>query len=103
MRLTLDQIDSVLTAVRTTISGGPTVRVYGSRLDDSARGGDLDLIVESDDEHGLMDRAGLKLAIEDSIQLPVDVMLVRRGQKRTAFQELAFAASRPLTRMHPIH
>lgn len=96
MRLTSDQIDSVLSTVRSAISGGPTVRVYGSRLDDSARGGDLDLIVESDDEHGLMERAGLKLAIEDSLQLPVDVMLVRRGQKRTAFQELALASSRPL-------
>jgi len=96
MRLTPDQIDSVLSTVRTMISGGPTVRVYGSRLDDSSRGGDLDLIVESDDEHGLMERAGLKLAIEDSIQLPVDVMLVRRGQQRTAFQELALAGSRPL-------
>jgi uncharacterized protein len=72
------------------------VRVYGSRLDDSARGGDLDLIVESDEEHGLMERAGLKLVIEESIQLPVDVMLVRRGEKRTAFQELALASSRPL-------
>lgn len=57
MRLTPNQIGSVISTVRTMISGGPMVRVYGSRLDDSARGGDLDLIVESDHEHGLMERA----------------------------------------------
>lgn len=96
MRLTSNQVRLVLQAVSVLVAGHPAVRVYGSRLDDSARGGDLDIIVESDLGHTPLERAGLKLAIEDALQVPVDVMLVRRGDKRTAFQELAFSLSRPL-------
>ncbi|MEQ1556896.1 MAG: nucleotidyltransferase domain-containing protein [Gallionella sp.] len=46
MRLTPPQILAIRNIVQLVASAHKTVRVFGSRLDDAARGGDLDLLVE---------------------------------------------------------
>ncbi|MFM2408080.1 MAG: hypothetical protein RL358_822 [Pseudomonadota bacterium] len=46
MRLTPAQILAIRDIVQQTASAHQSVRVFGSRLDDAARGGDLDLLVE---------------------------------------------------------
>ncbi len=45
MRLTSPQILAIRDIVQQTASASLSVRVFGSRLDDAARGGDLDLLV----------------------------------------------------------
>jgi predicted nucleotidyltransferase len=57
MRLTRDQIAAILDA--TTGIGGPDadVLLFGSRLDDSARGGDVDLVIETDIGLSVLERA----------------------------------------------
>jgi predicted nucleotidyltransferase len=47
MRLTPEQTRAIEQAARETFDPGSTVILFGSRLDDSARGGDIDLLIES--------------------------------------------------------
>ena len=46
MRLTDDQIQAIRQSAQQIGGEQSHVRVFGSRLDDSARGGDLDLVLE---------------------------------------------------------
>ena len=46
MRLTPAQIERIRSVVADLAGAQATVRLFGSRLDDSARGGDVDLLVE---------------------------------------------------------
>ena len=75
------------------VGKGSNVRVFGSRLNDSKRGGDLDLLVESDDPVDAIGRADLKLVLEEKLDLPLDIIFLEKGKKRTAFQELAYLRS----------
>jgi predicted nucleotidyltransferase len=47
MRLTPHDIQAIETAAREFFAPGSTVRLFGSRLDDQRRGGDIDLLIES--------------------------------------------------------
>lgn len=46
MRLTEIQIEAIRQLARQVVGSSVRVRVFGSRLDDAARGGDLDLMLE---------------------------------------------------------
>ncbi len=46
MRLTQDQIAAIREVVAEMAGCEATVRLFGSRLDDTAKGGDVDLMVE---------------------------------------------------------
>ena len=47
MRLTQSQRDMILSSVREFIESSVQVHVFGSRLDDTKRGGDVDLLLIS--------------------------------------------------------
>ena len=49
MRLTAEQIEGIRRIARRLAGEQVEVRVFGSRLDDGARGGDLDLLLELPD------------------------------------------------------
>ncbi|NBS53042.1 MAG: nucleotidyltransferase domain-containing protein [Spartobacteria bacterium] len=93
MRLDSKEIEAVRTMVETIVGKGSKVRVFGSRLNDSKRGGDLDLLVESDAPVDALRRADLKLDLEEKLALPVDIIFLEKGKKRSAFQELAYSRS----------
>ena len=48
MRLTPTQARMIRETVRSMLGPGARVRLFGSRTDDTARGGDIDLFVEVD-------------------------------------------------------
>ena len=47
MRLTAVQIDTIRRVIHEEAEGDVTVRLFGSRLDDEARGGDIDLLLQT--------------------------------------------------------
>jgi predicted nucleotidyltransferase len=46
MRLTPDQIDTIQSTVHAVLGEGAQVTLFGSRVDDNLKGGDVDLMVE---------------------------------------------------------
>ncbi|MDN5882968.1 MAG: nucleotidyltransferase domain-containing protein [Nitrosospira sp.] len=93
MRLTPEQIAAAVQIVYQCQGPNVDVRVYGSRLDDKRTGGDVDLLIVSPDPVSVWERAELKMQLEQSLQLPVDVLVYQQGRKPTAFQALALAQS----------
>lgn len=71
--------------------------LFGSRLQEQRKGGDIDLFLESPLLVPRLQQAALKLELEDALQLPVDLS----DQPLTPFQALAKAQSRPLTEALP--
>jgi len=47
MRLTLQQQSAIRTAVAETFGENATIWLFGSRVDDNKRGGDIDLLIET--------------------------------------------------------
>jgi hypothetical protein len=60
MRLTADQIHTVLRTVAEHAGAAAATDQFDSRLDDQARGGDLDLLVEAETPMPLVARARLQ-------------------------------------------
>jgi predicted nucleotidyltransferase len=96
MRLSDDQIRNLRNTVSSVIKDVTEIRVFGSRLDDSCRGGDLDLVVESEHKQGIIKKADLKIALEKVLGLPVDLLLVARNETRSVFERLAISKSQSL-------
>jgi predicted nucleotidyltransferase len=96
MRLSADQISNLRKTVTSLIKDVTEIRVFGSRLDASRKGGDLDLVVESEQRHGIIQKADLKIALERVLGLPVDVLLVTRNGAQSVFERLAMSKSQPL-------
>lgn len=94
MRLSKAQVDTILGVCRDVAGEGVRVSVYGSRLDDSRRGGDVDVLLEPSLPLGLMERARIKLRLEERLQLPVDLVVHNPDRKESAF----VAMIRPLAR-----
>ena len=46
MRLTPTQIDTIQSTVQAVLGEGAVVSLFGSRLDDGRKGGDVDLLIE---------------------------------------------------------
>jgi len=57
MRLTRDQITAILNTATGIGGRDADVLLFGSRLDDSARGGDVDLVIETDTGLSVLERA----------------------------------------------
>ena len=56
MRLTKQQVEIIRGAAETAFGSGTVVKLFGSRVDDSKRGGDIDLLVRPTDQDHLLRR-----------------------------------------------
>ena len=79
MRLTAEQIATIKAEAHRLLGPEARVWLFGSRADDAARGGDIDLYVEVDEESG--NRAALASRLAARLQLRmgdqrIDVVLV---------------------------
>jgi hypothetical protein len=95
MRLTPDQISIIRDTTKRVAGLGATVSLYGSRLDDSKFGGDVDLLIESTPAVTLMQRASIKTSLEQQLNLPVDV-LAASANMSSPFVNLARLQAQPL-------
>jgi predicted nucleotidyltransferase len=91
MRLSTAQTRQITHAVHQLAGGTAEVYLFGSRLDDNARGGDIDLLIESAAPLGLLQRARIKMEREAKLSLPVDIVEHVRDTTATPFQTLARA------------
>ncbi|MCI0548478.1 MAG: nucleotidyltransferase domain-containing protein [Candidatus Rokubacteria bacterium] len=91
MRLEPGEIEAIRAAVREVFGGGATVRVFGSRVREDLRGGDIDLFIEVEagqasiaSEQRLRDR--IAPAVED---LRIDIRVHERGAPYTPVERIA--------------
>ena len=96
MRLTPAQATLIVQSVRQHIGADASAMLFGSRLDDTARGGDVDLLVESTTPATLRQRALMVLALEEALALPVDIVAVKRGDPGSAFARIARSRAQAL-------
>ena len=96
MRLTKQQIHTITQTVTRLAGTGTAVYLFGSRLNDQAKGGDIDLLIESDIPLTLIQRAQIKMELESQLGLPVDIVSKSRGVVATPFQIIAQSRSAQL-------
>jgi predicted nucleotidyltransferase len=89
MRLTPAQIATIQSTAQAVLGGDAQVWLYGSRLDDQRKGGDIDLLIESSQKASIMNRAKIKYQVETALQLPVDILMVQTGQAASPFETIA--------------
>ena len=81
MRLTPEQTRIIKTAVAREFEPDARIWLFGSRVDDQRRGGDVDLFVEP--RHAdLMRELRCKIAIEEAVDLHVDLIIAQPGDDR---------------------
>ena len=96
MRLTTDQINTIVTTCRTIAGASTLVWLYGSRLDDTRHGGDIDLLIEPEDSVSLLLRARIKTILEQTLSLPVDLLVKNPGVPDNPFLSIARAQAKLL-------
>jgi predicted nucleotidyltransferase len=102
MRLSPKQLEIIVNTTSSVVGGSARVSLFGSRLDDSRKGGDVDLLVESTPAIGLLKRAKIKLLLEQKLDLPVDVTSADIDENNNPFVAIAKANCFCLNQL-PIH
>lgn len=92
MRLTDHEVAAIKAAAREAFGETAVVRLFGSRVDDSLRGGDIDLHVEVDPP---VDEWAAKGKFEDRLfariePRKVDVIVHERGTTPRGFQRIGY-------------
>ena len=82
MRLSTSQIETIRAAARQNFGAEASVWLFGSRVDDTKRGGDVDLYVESTQKNTLLSALRCKIALEDSLDLHVDLIVKEHGKDK---------------------
>jgi predicted nucleotidyltransferase len=78
MRLTPDQIHAIQSTVQTVLGEGAQVTLFGSRVHDNLKGGDVDLYVETA-KPDLMGKIRCKVSLQDQLDMPVDLIVKAYG------------------------
>ncbi len=95
MRFTPTQIDIIRKAISENFGQDVLIWLFGSRVDDPRRGGDVDLYIETKNANTLMSRLRCKIALKDNLDLSVDLLLEEPNQDKPIFY-LAKAKGIPL-------
>lgn len=92
MRLTPFEVAAIRSAATATFNPGTVVRLFGSRVDDSLRGGDIDLHLEVDDgEQRIEKAADFRWRLYERIEeQKVDLVFRVRGRPLRAIDEIAY-------------
>jgi predicted nucleotidyltransferase len=74
MRLTPAQIDTIKSTTQAVLGEGAQVTLFGSRVHDDQKGGDIDLYVETANQD-LMKKIRCKVRLQDQLDMPVDLIV----------------------------
>ena len=96
MRLSPSQQQCIREATHQFFGPEAKVWLFGSRVDDQARGGDVDLLVETPTPMPLIKRARMKHVLERQLNLPIDLVVRSLSTEPTPFQQIARARAVPL-------
>lgn len=99
MRLTEDQAQTIVRLARQVAGSQARVRVFGSRLDDHAHGGDLDIMLELSEavENPALMAARISAKLSRVMHgRKVDVLLSAPNLMRLPIHDVAFSEGRLL-------
>ena len=99
MRLTVQQADTIKRLACEIAGRNACVRLFGSRLDDTARGGDVDLLLELPEpvDNPALLAARLSARISRTLDgRGVDILLSAPNLARLPIHDIAFRQGRPL-------
>jgi len=100
MRLKVEQLETLRRVVRQYFGANTRLLLFGSRLDDQARGGDIDLYLEPEiTEAQALTQALIKAKVALSQQLgeqKIDLVIHRPGQPLLPIHHHARATGTPL-------
>jgi len=86
LRLSTKEIDLIKNKVKTTF-GETIIYLFGSRIDDTKRGGDIDLyLIPKIDDNLFKKKIKIKTILEDVLFKPVDI-IVSKDKNRPIEQE----------------
>lgn len=88
MRLSPEQKEALVRIVRKHLGSRSDVYLFGSRLDDALKGGDVDILVDVEKPVPRIAHARLVLDLEEALGLPVDVAFRVKGEDLSAFQKM---------------
>lgn len=80
MRLTPEQAQTIRQRIRSCMGPHARIWLFGSRVDDRRRGGDVDLYVEPESAPSLELRLLCKSALADALDLNVDLVVQQPGR-----------------------
>ncbi len=98
MRLNRQEIDVLIQATRCSFGDNAKIWLFGSRVDDAKKGGDIDLYIETDKESGTV---AAKLAMLGSIwstfgDQKIDILVRSRKNERSPMHEIAQSSGQEL-------
>ncbi|MDO9011426.1 MAG: nucleotidyltransferase domain-containing protein [Gallionella sp.] len=87
MRITNTQAEQAVRIIRDVLGADATVWLFGSRTDDSKRGGDVDLYAETTLSGVLLDETvRAKIALNDLFGRSVDLVVNNHRKSRPIYQ-----------------
>lgn len=75
MRLSATQVDTIRQATHQNFGADSVVWLFCSRVDNSKRGGDIDIYVETAQKNTLMSKVRCKMELEEALDLHVDLIV----------------------------
>lgn len=91
MRLTKKQIQIITEVISRFTDATASIYLFGSRLNDQARGGDVDILIETDQRPSRIEQGKIKMELEQAFGLPVDILFYVRNTEPTPFQTIVYA------------
>ncbi len=91
MRISPAQAEQITQIIRAQCRDAIQICLFGSRIDDKRRGGDLDLYFETQHPLPLLEQADLIRRLEEATHLPVDLIIHPHGQPRRPIAVIAQA------------
>lgn len=88
MRISDKQRKIILESTQKLFGEGVQVRLFGSRVDDAQKGGDIDLYVEPQKIMGALQCAHARRILEDALEIKVD-LIVNNGNVQLPIFDIA--------------